>query len=117
MKIEYVLLALFPLAAGHLLWRIRRKGGLRGMMFGAPVRATITEIELEPRGPVKSRLRIHTLGGANDAPRIGVEVVHSSFASWGMVPISLSTMDARRLAEALDQAVRQSGNAAPGAAN
>jgi hypothetical protein len=109
MKFEYVFFAIFALVAANMLRKVVQNGGFRGALFGAPIRTTVSEIELHGRGMVKSRLKVHTLAGDSGAPQVGVEIAHSSVVSWQMTPISLSTEEARRLAEALNQAVSDLG--------
>ena len=103
MKFEYVFFGIFALVAANLLRKVVKNRGFRGAFFGAPIRTTVSEIELRGRGMVKSRIRVHTLEGDSGAPKVGVEIVHSTALSWQMTPISLSTDEARRLAEALSQ--------------
>ena len=113
MKFEYLFFVALGLVAASTLYRVIRNRGFRGALFGAPVRATVGEIELRPRGLVKSRLKIHTLGGGRDSPQVGLEITHSTVGSWQMTPVSLTADEARRLAEALERAVRDSGNSSP----
>jgi hypothetical protein len=48
------------------------------------------------------------LAGDSGAPKVGVEIVYSTALSWQMMPISPSAEEARRLAEALNQAANDS---------
>jgi len=108
MKFEYVFFGLFALVAANMLRKVVKNGGLRGAFFGAPIRSTVSEIELHRRGMVKSRLKVHTLAGDSSAPKVGVEIVYTTALSWQMMPISLSTEEARHLAEALNRAANDS---------
>jgi hypothetical protein len=109
MKSEYIVFVAFGLVAANLLFKVVRNRGLRGALFGAPVKGTIAELELEQRGLVSTKLRIHQLdtsqGGGG--PEIGLEVVYKTFASWEMKPVSLSREEARKLAAALVTAADQ----------
>ena len=113
MKVEYVFFAVVALVAANLLLKIVRHRGFRGALFGAPIRTTVSEIDLRARGMVKSRLKVHTLAGGDGAPQVGLEVVHSTVGSWQMTPVSLSAAEAHRLAEALEQAAREASRARP----
>jgi hypothetical protein len=91
-----------------MIYRIVRNGGFRGALFGAPVRATVAEMELHPRGTVRTRLKIHELAGPANGIKVGLEIIHSTVGSWQTIPVPLSAGEARRLAEMLAQAARSS---------
>ena len=112
MKPEYLFYALFAAVAAHLVFKVFRHGGFRGALFGAPIRATVAEIELPRRGMVKSRLKVHTLAGDRGEPEVSLEIVHSTVGSWQMMPVSLSAEQAQRLADALADAARRSSEQA-----
>jgi hypothetical protein len=116
MKTEHIFVVVFGLVAANLLFKVAKNRGFRGALFGAPIRRTIAELELEHGGLVSTKVRIHQLdtsrGGG--APDIGIEVVHKTFASWEMTPVSLSREEARSLAAALVAAADQTSNVGAG---
>jgi hypothetical protein len=103
--------AVFAVAVGSLLVKIMRHGGLKGAMFGAPIDRTVGEVTGNGERNVSIVARVHTLGG--DAPERAVclEVVATSFASYQMMPVTLSASEAQRLALLLQSAAagRQAG--------
>jgi len=109
---NYVFSAFFAVAVGSTLYQILRNRGFRGAMFGAPLRSTIVEIQLERRGMVKSQVKVHQLDGHAKGIDVGLEIIHSTIGSWHAVPVSLSAADARRLAEVLDLAARNAASPA-----
>jgi len=112
MPVEYVFFVVFGLFAASLLFKVIKHGGLRGAMFGAPVGRMISEMQLEKRGMVKTKLKIHLLDPREPAfgPHVGVEVIQSTFGSWEMKPITLSREEAQQLADHLMVAARESAN-------
>jgi hypothetical protein len=104
---NYLFFAFFAVVAGSMVYQILRNRGFRGAMFGAPLRSTLAEIQLERRGMVKSRVKVHQLDGHTKGIDVGLEIVHSTIGSWHVVPVSLSAADARRLSEVLDLAARK----------
>jgi hypothetical protein len=103
MKTEHIFFAVFGLAAANLIFKVIKNRGFRGAMFGAPIKRTIAEIELGHGGLVSTKLRIHQLDASRGegGPEVGIEVVHKTFASWEMKPVSLSREETRKLAVAL----------------
>lgn len=105
MSLEPVVFGLFLLAAGFILYRALRHGGLRGAMFGASVRRTPGEVGGEGQGPVSTRVKVHLLGEESaPEPAVGLELVAKSFASYQMMPVTLSPSEARKLVALLEQA-------------
>ena len=107
MHFNYLFFAFFAFAVGSMIYKIVRNRGFRGALFGAPVRSTMAELELQSRGMVKSRLKIHELDGRARGIEVGLEIIHTSVGSWQTVPVSLSAHEARRLAEILAQAAQR----------
>jgi hypothetical protein len=100
----------FGLVAAWMLFKIIKHRGFKGAMFGAVVRELSSEMELESRGIIKTTLKVHVLEPheADRGPHVGVEIVHASFGSWEMHPISLTRTEAQRLSEQLAQAAKES---------
>jgi len=115
MRFEYVFFVIFILVAGNLLYQIIKNRGWRGAMFGAPTRSPTCEMELKGRGMmVRSKLRLHVLDPRDpvEGPHVGIEVIHSTIGSWTMNPVSLSREEARKLAEELTRAAKNSESGA-----
>src|SRR5262245_53080630 len=111
MNFNYLFFAVFALAVGSMIYRIVRHRGFRGALFGAPVRSTVAEIELPPRSMVRSRGKVHELAGRANGIDVGLEIIHTTVASWQTVPVALSAADARRLANMLDLAASKAESA------
>ena len=61
MNFNYVFFVIFGLVAARFVYKAIKNGGLRGAMFGAPLRRLVSEMELETRGMVKTKLKVHVL--------------------------------------------------------
>jgi hypothetical protein len=57
---------------------------------------------------VKTKLKVHVLEPRDRGagPHVGIEVIHSTFGSWSMSPISLTRTESQRLAEELSRAAK-----------
>jgi len=108
-NLQYVVFALLGLVAVFMISKMIKNGGFTGAMFGAPVREMVSEVELQPRGMMKTRLKIYALDPRDpaDGPHVGVEVIHSTVGSWNMTPISLTMAEAQSLAEQLMHAAKE----------
>jgi hypothetical protein len=96
--------AIFALVAGSFIYRALRHGGLKRAMFGAKIERTIGHVDC---GGVKfgsMSLKVHTLSGVSPAKVIGIEMVAKTFASYQMMPITLSVSEAKKLATLLQTA-------------
>lgn len=91
------------LGLGAVLYKIVQHGGFKGAMFGARIDRTVGEVAGGGVKLMKVRLRIHKLGGGLDRA-VGVELVAKSFASYQMMPVTLSNAEARRLIGLLEVA-------------
>jgi hypothetical protein len=97
--------AIFALVLGSFIFGIVRYGGFKAAMFGATIQQTVGEVS---GGGVRFgsiAVRVHTLGGDSPEKAVGLEVVAKSFASYRMMPITLSVDDATKLAGLLQSAV------------
>lgn len=110
MNVSNVFFVVFGLVAASVVYKAIKNKGLRGAMFGAPLRRLVSDMELEPRGMMKTKLKVHVLDppDVSGGPHVGVEVIHSTLGSWEMKPISLTRAEAQRLAEQLMLAVKES---------
>jgi hypothetical protein len=108
MDFDYLALFFFAVAGlvtARFVYRIVWHGGLRGAMFGARVDRTVGVLELGRRGLKRLRLKVHRLEAPDaGSPSIGIELVSTSFGAAGMMPIALTTEEARALAGLLIEA-------------
>ena len=100
---NYLPFVIFGAIALTFLFRIMRYGGFRGALFGAEIRRTVGEVKGAGRSIVNIGLKVHVLGGAPERA-VGIEIVTKSFASYRMMPVSLSRAEAQRLITLLQQA-------------
>lgn len=91
--------------AGFFVFRMARYGGFKAAMFGATIEKTLGEVEGYPQPPVSTLLKIHILGGGSPEKAVGLEFVAKSFASYQMLPITLSASETKKLVSLLQAAV------------
>ena len=95
-----------------LLTAIRaiRNRGLKGALFGVPLRQKLAEIALSNNGGTKVTLKVNVLEPRNpsEGPHVGIEVVRTTFGSWDARPVSLTRSEARQLAQELSLAANAS---------
>jgi hypothetical protein len=103
---EVLFFAVFAAIVGFFVYRMIRHGGVKAAMFGARIDRTVGEVSGEKQGPVGVALKVHILQREAAERLIGVEFVAKSFASYQMMPITLSTSQAQQLASLLNEAVR-----------
>ena len=90
----------------YMIYGVIRYKGFRGAMFRSELRNTIGEVEGTNSGLVKSKVRVHVLDSKNTLDKnIGLEFIATSFASYQMMPISLSRSQAVNLISYLQQAI------------
>jgi hypothetical protein len=97
----FVILAL---VVGYFGYRMLQHGGLEGAMFGARIERTVGQVSGERRAAISVALKVHTLRRDNSEKLIGIELVAKSFASYQMVPITLSVHQAQQLVFLLQNA-------------
>lgn len=97
--------AVFLLVLGSMVRGYLKHGGFKGMMFGATILRTTGEVEGAERSMLKTVLKVHAL---DDAPEkaIGLEFVAKSFASYQMMPFTMSVSEARKLVAHLQAAIQ-----------
>ena len=96
----------FAAVVGFFVYRIFRYHGFKAAMFGARIDHTVGEVGAEGQGPVGVALKVHVLRRNSAEKLVGVELVAKSFASYQMVPVTLSISQAQQLASLLNEAVR-----------
>ena len=97
--------AVVALVLANLLYGIVKNRGLKGAMFGAPVTQTVGEIDLGRRGPLRTKLRVHTLDPRDaTTPRVGLELVTTSLMSFSARGVPLTSEQARELGKYLSAA-------------
>ncbi len=91
--------------AGYFIFKMIRHGGFKAAMFGAGIQRTVGEVSGLAHPPVSSVLKVHVLGGGNPEKAVGLEFVAKSFAGYQMLPLTLSSSEAQRLAVLLQKAI------------
>lgn len=101
----------FPFLFGaivlYMLYGFVRKKGFRGMMFGAEVTSTVGEVTGEKRSAMSMAAKVHTLKVNNSSKLVGIEIISKSFASYHMMPFTLSASEAKKLASLLNEAANK----------
>jgi len=103
---EVLFFAVFAAVIGFFVYRMFRHGGFKAAMFGARIERTVGEVIGEKQGPVAVALKVHILRREAAEKLVGVEFVAKSFASYQLMPITLSASQAQELASLLNAAVR-----------
>src|SRR5262245_23443249 len=109
MQFEYILFGVIGLFAVRTLFLVIKNKGFRGALFGAPLRSLVSEMDLEKRGLQKTKLKVHILDphDAASGPHVGIEVTYTGIASWQVLPIALTRVEAQQLADQLSAASRE----------
>jgi hypothetical protein len=87
----------------YMLSRLVKARSVAGMMLGAPIRRTVGEVQVTARR-VRQVARIHVLESTEPDRAVGFELTSKAGLSYGIVPLSLSKEQARRLAQLLEEA-------------
>jgi hypothetical protein len=96
----------FAMIAGLMGYRIIRHGGFKAAMFGARIEHTVGEVAGERQGSMGVALRVHALRRDDSEMLVGIELVARSFASYRMMPVTLTVNQAQQLASLLQNAAR-----------
>jgi hypothetical protein len=96
-------LAFFLIVGGMMLHRVLKFGGFRAAMFGAPIERTVGEAAGANSRMGTFTVKVHRLGGGADKA-VGLELVAKTFASYQMMPVTLSAVEAQKLAQLLQSA-------------
>ena len=91
----------FALVIGWLVLRIV-KYGFKGSIFGASVERTVGEVSPAASKLLRTRIKVHQLGGDPEQKAVGLEFV----VFLGSTPCSLSVAEARELIALLESATR-----------
>ena len=103
---QTLFLILFAGITGYFEYRMFRFGGIKAAMFGARIDRTVGEVAGERQGPVGVALKVHVLRREPAAEKlIGAEFTAKSFASYQMMPITLSVSQAKQLTSLLQVAL------------
>lgn len=102
---SYVFIGFFVFVLGAMLFNIIRHRGLKGWLFGAQIVRTLGEVSGAGAKPMTTLLRVHTLAGGGADKTVGIEFVAKSFASYQMMPFSLSVAETKKLISLLESAV------------
>lgn len=89
-----------------LLYKIFRHGGVKAAMFGARIDRTVGEVVGGGAKLIDVELRVHIMDGGPEKA-VGVELVAKSFASYQMMPVTLSVPEAKKLIVLLETATRE----------
>ena len=103
---ETLFFVVFFAIVGYFVYRMIRHGGFKAAMFGARIDRTVGEVNGEKQGPMSIALKVHILRREAAEKLIGVELVAKSFASYQMIPVTLSITQAQQLTSLLNDAVR-----------
>lgn len=101
----FLFFAVFAFVAGSFVVKIFKHGGLKSAMFGAPIVGTVGEASGGGGKLMKLAVKVHRLGGSSPEKAIGLEFVAKSFASYQMLPVTLSVAEAQRLSQLLQTAL------------
>jgi hypothetical protein len=104
--------AVFALIVGSFVFKFLKFGGIKAAMFGASIERTIGEARAFTGRILKAVVKVHVLDGGPDKA-VGLEFVAKSFASYQMLPVTLSETEARNLIRFLETAVVEAGDHAP----
>ena len=96
------------LVIGSFVWKMVRHGGFRAAMFGSAIERTVGEVDGGGSSLHSLTVKVHKLSAASEGKAVGLELVTKSFASYQMVPVTLSAQAARQLSELLRTAAGNS---------
>jgi len=105
--IPFIFIGIITLTFGSFIFKIVKNGGFKAAMFGAPIVRTIGEVAAaNPSRMMNVAVKVHLLGGESADKAVGLEFVARSFASFQMMPVSLSKIEARKLIMLLESATQ-----------
>jgi len=104
-------IAVLALMVGSFAFKFLRFGGIKAAMFGASIERTTGEARASNGRLVKAVVKVHVLDGGPDKA-VGLEFVAKSFASYQMLPVTLSEGETRNLIRFLENAVVEAGDRA-----
>jgi hypothetical protein len=102
----FLFVAFFVFMVGSFLVKMYKNGGFKGAMFGAPIVNTVGEVSGTGSKIMGITVRVHVLGGDSPDRSVGLEFVAKSVASYQMMPVSLSAIEAKKLIGLLESATK-----------
>lgn len=81
--------------------RIRRRGGVAGVLVGSDIERTIDRVEAHSSGMSSAEMRVHSFADAPPDRVLGLELVLRTPASYNSMTAGLSAEQARDLATML----------------
>jgi hypothetical protein len=103
-----VFFAIFAAFVVFFILRIVKYRGFKAAIFGGHIENTVGEVEGASQSLGSVKLRVHVLSGGGPERAVGIELVATTFASYQMLPISLSVSGAEALIELLQTAISDS---------
>ena len=101
----------FVVFLGALLYfsiSVVRHGGFKGAMFGASIDQTLGEVGSGANSMISQKLRVHALAASSRPDKaVGIELSSSTFASWSMTGLTLSTSETRNPIALLERAIAE----------
>ena len=99
MTFDDFVLAVIAFFALSFVYKIFKNGGIKGALFGSPIKQTIGEV-VESGKTIKSSLKIHQLENG----KIGIEFITKTIGSYQVMPLSLSKIETENLISLLKSA-------------
>ena len=90
----------------YFVYNVFRRGGFKAAFFNAAITGSIGEVELTGPKLMSQRIKVHTLDRDGEA-LVGIEIVSKSIGSYEMLPLVLSSAQARQLLSLLQQAAKR----------
>jgi len=107
---DYIFPAVFVVFFGSFLFRLIRNGSLTGALLGARVTNTVGEIFLSKSQLSSHVLKVQTLeASAGEKPTIALSIVSKAPLGASMVPMKLTSDQAKELVGLLQQAIGSRG--------
>ena len=94
----------FGAAMIFALFKLVQKKGFMGMLFNAEILETIGEVGSEKDNTFKTAVKVHVLKGENSNNNVGIEFKAKSALSFQLMPFTVTSDDAKRLALSLIEA-------------
>lgn len=95
---------IFVFVIGSFVVKFIKYGGFKAAIFNAPIERTAGEVTASGGQLTSLVVRVHSLGDGSADKAIGLEIVAKSFASYQMMPVTLSISEAKKLAALLESA-------------
>jgi hypothetical protein len=93
---------------GVFIRKAVKYGGIKSALFNAPIKSYLGEVSDERSGSIKVVIKVHSLAGDSTQKAIALELVAKSFASYQMMPVTLSASEAKKLSMLLLSATEDS---------